>query len=173
MNKVFFLGFFIGLLGCPASAEKVARVSMRTLQNEANLIAIVKVESASLLEGKCGVKYSVLVVDPVKNTTRGARIFVSDRYLRSAGLRVGKTFVLFENEDRACGPVVSHAGYGAFAIEAPLLIDYDAAVRIPSTYVESPAGLSTRDGQRRDEESTEVQWVDLKAFLQWLKESKQ
>jgi hypothetical protein len=169
MNRLIFTSFLLALLSYPAAADKLARISISTLLEEASLVAIVKVDGASLLDGECGVKYSVAVVDPIKNTTLGARVSVSDKYLRSAGLRVGKTFILFESQDKVCGPVISHAGYAAFAVESPLLIDYDVAVRIPKTYVELPKGLPVQPGQRRDEESTEVEWAEMKAFLQQLK----
>jgi len=172
MKRRIFTSLLLALLSYPVAADKLARVTLHTLFEEASRAAVVDVESARLVEGGCGVKYTALVVEPLKNATKGMHVTVSDSYLRSAGLRVGKTFVLFEGKDAKCGDIVSHAGYAAFAIESPLLVDYKTAVRIPKSYVELPAGLPLQAGHRRDEDSTEVEWVETTAFLEQWKNKK-
>ena len=154
-------------------AIKLARTSIESLYEEANQVATVKVISARATDNLCGITYAVKVLEPVKGVKRGDILNISDRYLPSTGLRTGQHFLIFTNQTyNQCLSTpenISHAGYGAFWIGSPPLIDFDIAIKVPKSFIQLPKTMKIESGIRGDEDTSEIDWVQKSELINYLK----
>ena len=156
-------------------ATKIARVPLDELVRDTKYIALVKVLSAQLDESdaRCGVVYTVKTLVGIKNTSNDSTLKIFSSTNSAAKLRAGQEFIVFldENNQEVCSHaslIVGHAGYGALWITSPYLIDFDKAVKIPTSFIAMPGGLKTQAGQRPDDEISEVEWVDQEKLIEYL-----
>lgn len=137
-------------------ANKLARVPIDDLLKEAHQVAVVRVLTAEVAGANCGVVYTAKIIDPIKNTQKDQVITLSDKYLPATGLRTGSMFLVFSDNNYSKGCkvapyAISHAGYAAFWVGHPYRINYDTAVKIPKSFVETPKPMNSLEGKSSDE----------------------
>jgi len=169
-------GLFLLLVTLYADATKIARVSLTSLLNEAQKVALVTITQGSISKNqeKCGVQYKATVQSPIKNTKSNENITFISRFEKRSEIQVGQQYIVFLNElskNARCTDntlEVAHAGYGAMRVDAPYEIDFDSAVRIALTFVKPPNAMNPIKGTSSNLQTYEAGWVDKKLFLQVL-----
>ena len=189
--------FFILFMLCTTYgyATTIPQVTILTLYDQADVVAIVNIESGEIIEGKefpCGAKYRSKVIEPLKNTK-------VDQYLEFGyfiGQGIGNKYLVFlTKKPNIYAPVIStnsysafsksyfdrqckskhpdyeimHHGYGIQEMEFPSEANYKDAFLISTEYLKLPSSTKTISPEREICNLWErCMWVTKESILEIL-----
>ncbi|VAW71937.1 hypothetical protein MNBD_GAMMA10-795 [hydrothermal vent metagenome] len=169
-------GILLFLAPFYTDATKIARVSLASLLNEAQQVALVTVTLGTVSENitTCGIQYRASVQNFIKNTKNNESITFISRFIKHSEIQVGQQYIVFLNtlsENSGCADntlEIAHAGYGAMRVDSPYAIDLNYAVRIPLSFVKLPNAMNPIKGTSSNLQVYESGWVDKQKFIQIL-----
>lgn len=188
---------FVLLCALELRATTLPRLSVDDLYTNADVVAVVTIESGGMVSGDgqgCGVKYSGRVVHAMKGAFRQGDIV---EFGPNAGLGIGTRKLVFLNErsavyhprvstnsgalmdeaaaQKACAStaakyVVMFDGMGVLDISWTSKFHYREAVAFKDEWIAAPPGVEKKVRERGDDriESTEY-WVEVDDVVEYLK----
>jgi hypothetical protein len=185
------------LLPLSVSATTLPRQSVNDLYHEADVVAIIQIESGSVVkngEHECGVKYRGRLLEPIKGPFKSNDVIEFGPF---SGYGVGNQALVFLDDStkvydpkvstnssamaqeaeykKTCLPFmpkysIMFSGFGFLEISWTTKFDYKDAVLFKDEWVASPDGLEKKLHERGDNriESTEY-WVKVADVVTYLK----